>query len=120
MGRRQPWRRWTAAEEAALRRALADGATCAEAAAELGRTYGAVRSRVLGRRLRALPRGGVPDVDARVELLGLFARGLSGCEAARVLGKSQGSVSEMARRMARDGLLRRVGTNTFNVRYVPA
>ena len=111
--------RWTAADDAALRRAVAEGATYAEAAAELGRTRSAVRQR--GRVIRAgRPGGGPPDLAARVRLLGLLADGLTLSACARVLARDPSTVWEMAARLAADGLLVRRGGASSSVRYVPA
>ena len=112
------WREpWTPDDDRRLRDALAEGATLAEIAAELGRTRTGVRMRcqVLRSRLR---RGPPVGPHRRAELIRLLAGGLTLAAAARATGRSHSSICELARRLAREGLLTRVGTKTRNVRYV--
>lgn len=109
-------RPWTPGDDARLRVLVAEGATTAEAAGELGRGPEGVRKR---RHRLGIPAAPQTDPARRAELMAILRRGATLTEAARQMGCCNKSVSKMARRLVRDGLLKRLGTHTFNVRYVP-
>ena len=113
-----PGAHWSDEEKAALIEAIQEGATTRELVAELGRGHRAIERM----RQRIAPRvvsGRRPDVDKRVRVLGMLADGLSMYRISRRLGVCDSSVQRMCRLMVRDGLLKRVGENPRNVRYIP-
>lgn len=100
-------RPWTRAEEAALRELFAERASAREAAEELGRSRAAVlfHARLRGIKPGLPPHSSEPDYRLRALVLGMIAMGLRLTQIARLRGVPRGTVSEMVRRMARDGLV---------------
>lgn len=110
--------RWTAQERRLLREVLAEGASTAEAAEELGRSYRATQW--MATRLKIERRIGSPvDPDKRSRILAMLTEGFSLNRIARVLGKDNSVIVRTVQRMEKIGLVRRIGTVSRNVRYVP-
>jgi predicted HTH transcriptional regulator len=108
---------WSKEEVRALVEAIREGATTSELVDELKRSQRSIeyKRRVVGPKVVS---GRRPDVDKRVRVLALLADGLSMRRIAARLGIQHSSVQRMCRLMVRDGLLRRVGDRTRQVRYV--
>lgn len=116
-----PGRRWTRDEESALRLAVAEGATCAECAAELGRSYHATARKLSSLRLRTR-RGRPRDVNRELVIVALVGSGLTVCAAARQMGLTHGALFRAVYRLAALGVLVRTGgaTNSCRFRVSPA
>lgn len=112
------WCHWTAEEKRLLRELLAEGASTREAAEELERSWRAVQcmATLLGIK-RGIGRG--PDPIKRGRVLSLLSDGMNMVAIAHVLGRCHSTITRMIQQMEREGLVRRVGTVSRNVRYIP-
>jgi hypothetical protein len=111
-----PGRPWTLEETAALRDAVAEGATCSECADELGRTYYATVRKLSALRLRTR-RGRPRDVRREMTIVALVGSGLSVCAAARQMGLTHGALFRAVYRLVTLGVLVRTGGATNACRF---
>ena len=102
-------RRWTKGEDELAAELAADGYTRADVAAEMGRSFGSVESRLRRLRVPAVHPRKPPDAELRAACLALVGAGLTAAAAAVRLGRAKWTVCELLHRLERDGLVSRTG-----------